>query len=47
MDVLSDGRADLGIGAGWMKTDYDALGLPYDRAGVRVDRLEEALGVVK
>ena len=47
MDVLSDGRADLGIGAGWMKTDYDALGLPYDRAGVRVDRLEEALAVVK
>ncbi len=47
MDVLSDGRADLGIGAGWMKTDYDALGLPYDRAAVRVDRLEEALAVVK
>jgi probable F420-dependent oxidoreductase len=47
MDVLSDGRADLGIGAGWMKTDYDALGLPYDRAGVRVDRLEEALAIVK
>jgi probable F420-dependent oxidoreductase len=47
MDVLSDGRSDLGIGAGWMKTDYDALGLPYDRAGVRVDRLEEALAVVK
>jgi probable F420-dependent oxidoreductase len=47
MDVLSDGRADLGIGAGWMQTDYDALGLPYDRAGVRVDRLAEALAVVK
>jgi probable F420-dependent oxidoreductase len=47
MDVLSDGRADLGIGAGWMQTDYDALGLPYDAAGVRVDRLQEALAVVK
>jgi probable F420-dependent oxidoreductase len=47
MDVLSDGRSDLGIGAGWMQTDYDALGLPYDRAGVRVDRLAEALAVVK
>jgi probable F420-dependent oxidoreductase len=47
MDVLSDGRADLGVGAGWMQTDYDALGLPYDPAGVRVDRLEEALTVVK
>ena len=47
IDVLSDGRADLGLGAGWMQVDYDALGLPYDRAGVRVDRLEEALAVVK
>jgi probable F420-dependent oxidoreductase len=47
MDVLSDGRADLGIGAGWMQSDYDALGIPYDAAGVRVDRLEEALHVVK
>jgi probable F420-dependent oxidoreductase len=47
MDVLSDGRADLGLGAGWMQTDYDALGLPYERAGVRVDRLAEALQVVK
>src|SRR3954454_14063212 len=47
MDVLSDGRADLGLGAGWMQVDYDALGLPYDAAGVRVSRLEEALAVVK
>jgi probable F420-dependent oxidoreductase len=47
MDRLSDGRVELGIGAGWMKVDYDALGLPYDRAGVRVDRLEEALAVIK
>ena len=38
-----DGRLELGIGAGWMKTDYDALGLPYDPPAVRVDRLEEAL----
>jgi probable F420-dependent oxidoreductase len=47
LDRLSDGRTELGIGAGWMKTDYDALGLPYDPAGVRVDRLEEALAVIK
>ncbi len=47
LDRLSDGRVELGIGAGWMKVDYDALGLPYDRAGVRVDRLEEALAVIK
>ncbi len=47
LDRLSDGRVELGIGAGWQKIDYDALGIPYDPAGVRVDRLEEALAVIK
>jgi probable F420-dependent oxidoreductase len=47
IDVLSDGRVDLGLGAGWMRADYDALGLPYDPAGVRIDRLAEALHVVR
>ncbi len=47
LDRLSDGRVELGIGAGWMKTDYDALGIPYDSAGVRIDRLEEGLAVIK
>lgn len=47
LDLLSDGRVELGIGAGWMQRDYDALGLPYDRPGVRIDRLEEAIRVIK
>jgi probable F420-dependent oxidoreductase len=47
IDLLTDGRIELGIGAGWMKTDYDALGLPYDEPKVRVDRFEEALAVIK
>ena len=47
IDLLCDGRLELGIGAGWMKTDYDALGLPYDPPAVRVDRFEEALQVIK
>ena len=47
MDVLSDGRVDIGIGAGWMETDYRSAGIPYDRPGVRVDRLEEAVAVIK
>jgi len=47
IDRLSDGRLELGIGAGWMKTDYDALGLDYDPPAVRVDRFEEALHVIK
>jgi probable F420-dependent oxidoreductase len=47
IDLLSDGRLEFGIGAGWMRTDYDQLGLPYDPPAVRVDRFEEALHVIK
>lgn len=47
LDVLTGGRFELGIGAGWMTADYDAAGIPLDRAGVRVDRLAEALTVLK
>jgi probable F420-dependent oxidoreductase len=47
LDLLSDGRVDLGLGAGWMKVDYDVLGMPYDSAGTRIARLEEALAVIK
>jgi probable F420-dependent oxidoreductase len=47
LDLLSDGRLELGIGAGWMKTDYEALGLPYDSAGTRINRLAEAITVIK
>ena len=47
MDVLSDGRVEIGLGAGWMRSDYDEAGMIYDRAGVRVDRFAEGLAVVK
>jgi probable F420-dependent oxidoreductase len=47
LDVLSDGRLEFGLGAGWMTADYDALGLRYDGPGVRIERLAEALAVVK
>ncbi len=46
IDRLCDGRLEFGLGAGWMRTDYDALGLPYDPPAVRVDRFEEALHIV-
>jgi probable F420-dependent oxidoreductase len=47
LDVLSGGRLEFGLGAGWMTTDYTALGLPYDSAGTRIARLGEALAVIK
>ncbi len=47
IDVLSGGRTELGIGAGWMQVDYDALGIPYDSPGTRIARLDEALQVIK
>jgi len=46
IDVLSDGRFELGLGAGWMTTDYTTTGIAFDRAGVRIDRLDEALQVI-
>ncbi len=47
LDVVSEGRLTLGLGAGWMRSDYEAAGIPLDRAGVRVSRLDEALCVVR
>jgi probable F420-dependent oxidoreductase len=47
LDVLSDGRLDLGVGAGWMARDYEKAGLPFDSAGTRIERLEEAIQVLK
>jgi probable F420-dependent oxidoreductase len=46
LDLLSDGRFELGIGTGWIKEQYDSIGLAYDPPSVRVDRLEEALQVI-
>jgi probable F420-dependent oxidoreductase len=47
IDLLSGGRLELGIGAGWMTADYHRAGMPLDGAGVRIARLEESIQVLK
>jgi len=47
MDVLSDGRMEIGLGAGWMISDYEQAGIPYDTPGVRVDRFVEGLHIIR
>ena len=47
IDLLTDGRFELGIGAGWMEADYHQSGLPFDPPGIRVARLAEALRILK
>lgn len=47
IDVLSDGRLELGIGAGWLREEYDQAGLPFDAPGTRLARMVEGLHYVK
>ncbi|OGO72925.1 MAG: hypothetical protein A3G84_07695 [Chloroflexi bacterium RIFCSPLOWO2_12_FULL_71_12] len=46
LDVLSGGRLELGLGAGWATRDYEQLGIPYDPPGVRVERMIEAARLI-
>lgn len=47
LDLLSDGRLELGIGAGWMTVDYERSGIPLDRPSVRIARLAESITILK
>ena len=47
IDVLSGGRFELGLGAGWLREEYDQTGIPFDAPGTRIERLEEAVPIIK
>jgi len=47
LDVLSGGRVELGLGAGWAKEEYVQVGIPFDPGPVRASRFEEAVAVIR
>lgn len=47
LDLLSEGRLDFGLGAGWQVSDYEQTGIPFDPPGLRIERMAEALQIIK
>jgi probable F420-dependent oxidoreductase len=47
LDYFSEGRLELGLGAGWLQGEYEAMGVRWDRPGVRLDRFEETLRLLR
>jgi probable F420-dependent oxidoreductase len=47
LDVISNGRVEIGLGAGWFDRDYQSTGIPFDRGRVRFARLAEAVTLMK
>jgi probable F420-dependent oxidoreductase len=47
LDFFSEGRLELGLGAGWLQGEYEAMGVPWQRAGIRLDRFEETLRLIR
>ncbi len=47
LDLLSDGRLEIGIGAGWSALEYEAMGLTFDTPGRRIAKLKEVVALIK
>ena len=47
LDVLSAGRLELGLGAGWMKPEYERAGIPFERPGLRIEKMAESIQIIK
>ena len=47
LDVISGGRLDLGLGAGWFEQEYRAYGIPFPRIGERIDQLAEGVEIIR
>lgn len=47
LDFFSEGRLELGLGAGWLQNEYEAIGVPFDRPGIRIDRFEEVVALLR
>jgi len=47
LDLMSEGRVEFGLGAGWMTADYDRSGIPNDPPRLRIDRMVESLAIIK
>ncbi len=47
LDQLSDGRLEIGIGAGWNRPEYDSAGIAFDSSGTRIERMSEAVTVLQ
>ena len=47
LDIISGGRVVVGLGAGWAEPEYRAIGMTYDRPGIRIERMTEAIAILR